>query len=110
MERRVCLLDVQVFSGVFGRNLNTNTDILCFKAKTARLFLSSIPPVQRISNTSIQNEILTGSSGKKPTVKVIFKDKTEMETDPSTMTFKELSNFFDRHSRKLSLKESIESQ
>lgn len=79
-------------------------------AKTARLFLSSIPPTQRVGGTSIQNVILSGNSTEKPVVKVFFKDKSEMEIDPSTVTFKEIGNFFDRHSRKLHLKESIESQ
>ncbi len=46
----------------------------------------------------------------KPTVKVVFKDKTELQADPTNMNFTELSNYFDRHSRKLALKESIESQ
>ncbi|CUS20324.1 LAQU0S01e04082g1_1 [Lachancea quebecensis] len=80
------------------------------EAKSARLFLSAIPPAQRLSGTSIKNELLTGGSSKTPTVKVTFKDKTEMEVDPTNLTFKELGNYFDRYSRKLSLKESIESQ
>ncbi|SCV02780.1 LAME_0H05160g1_1 [Lachancea meyersii CBS 8951] len=80
------------------------------EAKCARLLLSAIPPAQRISGVTIQNELLTAESTKKPIVKITFKDKTEMEADPSTLNFKELGNHFDRHSRKLSLKESIESQ
>ncbi|SCV05889.1 LANO_0H17414g1_1 [Lachancea nothofagi CBS 11611] len=80
------------------------------EAKSARLLLCAIPPAQRTSGTSIQNELLVNGSSKSPIVKITFKDKTEMEADPSSMTFKELGNYFDRHSRKLSLKESIESQ
>lgn len=79
-------------------------------AKTARLFLSAIPPSQRTSGLQLQNEVLVSGSNKKPTVKVTFKDKTELEADPSSMNFMELGNYFDRHSRKLALKESIESQ
>ncbi|CEP61795.1 mitochondrial 54S ribosomal protein mL53 LALA0_S04e00892g [Lachancea lanzarotensis] len=80
------------------------------EAKCARLLLSAIPPAQRLSGVSVQNELLTTDTTKKPTVKITFKDKAEMEVDPSGMTFKELGNYFDRHSRKLRLKESIESQ
>ncbi|QLG71162.1 hypothetical protein HG535_0B02000 [Zygotorulaspora mrakii] len=78
------------------------------EAKTARLLLSAIPPAQRIQGAQIQNEVLTSDSVKVPTVKITFKDKTEMEVDPRTTSFQEISNIFDRHSRKLSLKESIE--
>ncbi|SCU82431.1 LADA_0C05226g1_1 [Lachancea dasiensis] len=80
------------------------------EAKSARLLLSAIPPAQRLTGTSIQNKLLTAASTESPIVKITFKDKTEMEADPTKMTFKELGNYFDRHSRKLGLKESIESQ
>lgn len=72
------------------------------------MLLSSIPPAQRIQGTQVQNEVLTATSTKAPTVKITFKDKKEMEVDPTKLSFQELSNYFDRHSRQLSLKESIE--
>lgn len=81
---------------------------MMFIAKTARLILSAIPPAQRLQGTQIKNELLTANSTKTPSVKITFKDKTEMEVDPSKLSFQELSNIFDRHSRKLSLKESVE--
>ncbi|KAG0685501.1 39S ribosomal protein L44, mitochondrial [Kluyveromyces marxianus] len=62
------------------------------------------------SGLQLQNEVLMAGSTVKPTVKVVFKDKTELQADPTNMNFTELSNYFDRHSRKLALKESIESQ
>ncbi|CCE63889.1 hypothetical protein TPHA_0G00530 [Tetrapisispora phaffii CBS 4417] len=80
------------------------------EAKTARLFLGSIPPHQRQQGTTIQNKLLTEGSSEKPLLKVIFKDKKEMEADPTTMSFQEVSNLFDRHSKKLALKETIEKQ
>ncbi|EDO16569.1 hypothetical protein Kpol_1064p51 [Vanderwaltozyma polyspora DSM 70294] len=80
------------------------------EAKTARLFLCAIPPLQRMQGTMIQNELLTNGSTKKPILKVTFKDKTEMETNPGEMTFQEVSNYFDTHSRRLQLKETIEKQ
>ncbi|SCU78213.1 LAMI_0A03840g1_1 [Lachancea mirantina] len=78
------------------------------EAKTARLFLSSIPPTQRLSGLSLKNELLNGASTASPLVKVTFKDKTELELNPTGITFQEVGNFFDRHSRKLRLKETIE--
>ncbi|QLL32637.1 hypothetical protein HG536_0D01590 [Torulaspora globosa] len=78
------------------------------EAKTARLLLSSIPPAQRLQGTQIQTEVLTAQSNKSPIVRITFKDKHEMELDPSTANFQELSSYFDRHSRQLRLKESIE--
>lgn len=41
---------------------------------------------------------------------MVFKDKTEMELDPAGLSFGELSSHLDRYSRKLQLKENIESQ
>ncbi|GCE98114.1 39S ribosomal protein L44, mitochondrial [Zygosaccharomyces mellis] len=79
------------------------------EAKTARLLLSSIPPAQRQLGTQIQNEVLSSASNKTPIIKVTFKDKKTMEVDPTKYTFQELSNYFDAHSRQLSLKETIES-
>lgn len=82
----------------------------CLKlAKTARLLLSSIPPSQRQLGTQIKNEVLSNDSKKEPVIQVTFKDKKTMEVDPTKYTFQELSNYFDAHSRQLSLKETIES-
>ncbi|AET40637.1 mitochondrial 54S ribosomal protein mL53 Ecym_6255 [Eremothecium cymbalariae DBVPG len=80
------------------------------EAKNARLFLSAIPPIQRASSTKLSTELMTDSSTKPSLIKVTFKDKTIMEVDPGSMSFKEISSFFDRHSRKLQLKDSIESR
>ncbi|KAH3902806.1 probable 54S ribosomal protein L44, mitochondrial [Saccharomycodes ludwigii] len=90
----------------------TRFDPFGAEAKTARLFLSSIPPLQRNTTTSIKNELLTNNTkgNQKPLIKVTFKDKKEFEYDPSALTFKELGALLDRHSRQLSLKESIENQ
>lgn len=77
-------------------------------AKTARLLLSSIPSSQRQLGTQIQNEVLGNGSTKAPLIKVTFKDKKTMEVDPTKYSFQELSNYFDAHSRQLSLKDTIE--
>jgi large subunit ribosomal protein L53 len=58
---------------------------------------------------SIDSEILNTVSKKDPTIKVTYKDKKTLEADPTSQTFVELSEYFDRHSRQLQIKESIES-
>lgn len=75
-----------------------------------RLLLSSIPPVQRAQTTQITNELLNEQSTKTPLVKITYKDKKEMELDPSGYNFQELANYFDKHSRQLQIKETIENQ
>lgn len=82
-------------------------------ARTPRLFLAAIPPRQRLTGTKIQYEIIDSSTPadrKHPLIRVTYKDKKEMEVDTSNMTFQEVSNFFDGHSRKLRIKEAVESQ
>lgn len=71
-------------------------------AKSARIFLSRMPPTAKIdfkllNNPSDQQEI-----------KVAFKDKHVMTVDPSTMTVADLGDYFDSHSRKLAIKDSIQ--
>ncbi|GMM56946.1 mitochondrial 54S ribosomal protein YmL44 [Maudiozyma humilis] len=80
------------------------------EAKTARLFLAAIPPKQRILGTKIENELLNGTSAKEPIIKVTYKDKKEATVDPRTLSFLEIANKLDGHSRQLRLKETIENQ
>ncbi|CCK72293.1 mitochondrial 54S ribosomal protein mL53 KNAG_0J02120 [Huiozyma naganishii CBS 8797] len=77
-------------------------------AKTARMILSAIPPKQRTLGTKLQTELLKDSDSAGPIIKVTFKDKKEMEADPLKMTFQELSNYLDTHSRKLRLNKTIQ--
>ncbi|CAD6640020.1 HN1_G0020470.mRNA.1.CDS.1 [Saccharomyces cerevisiae] len=78
------------------------------EAKVARLVLAAIPPTQRNMGTQIQSEIISDYNKVKPLVKVTYKDKKEMEVDPSNMNFQELANHFDRHSKQLDLKHMLE--
>lgn len=71
--------------------------------------LASLSATQRSQNTQVQTTILR-DDGNTPLVHVTFRDKTEMSFDPRTMSFAELANTLDRHSRKLVLKETVESQ
>lgn len=58
--------------------------------------------------TQIQSEIISDYNRVKPLVKVTYKDKKEMEVDPSSMSFQELANHFDRYSKRLDLKHMLE--
>lgn len=81
---------------------------LFLSAKVARLVLAAIPPAQRNMGTQIQSEIISDYNKVKPIVKVTYKDKKELEVDPSSMNFQELANHFDRHSKQLDLKHMLE--
>lgn len=76
-------------------------------AKPARLFLARIPN-QLKSGCQVDCKLLSNPS-EKPLIKVTFKDKHTMEIDPSDKKFDDLSAHFDAHSRKLALKEALES-
>lgn len=74
-------------------------------AKAVRLFLARIPPQQK-SGCAIEFKILNNPSDK-PEVKVTYKDKNVIEINPEEKTFADLSSFFDTHSRKLAIKDAI---
>ncbi len=76
------------------------------EAKSARIFLSQIPPSLR-GICAVDFELLDAQSKNKPTVQVTFKDKTVMEGDPVTLKIADFANLFDRHSRKLQFQEEI---
>ncbi|KAH7579150.1 hypothetical protein J7297_05174 [Nakaseomyces glabratus] len=63
-----------------------------------------------MQSTQITNQLLTESSTATPLVKITYKDKKELELDPRGHSFEELANYFDRHSRQLQIKETIENQ
>ncbi|GMM35149.1 mitochondrial 54S ribosomal protein YmL44 [Saccharomycopsis crataegensis] len=75
--------------------------------KVARVFLSSIPPSMK-GSCSIDSQVLLSSSKVEPTIKVTFKDKKTIEADPRNLNVQELGNLFDRHSRQLGLKDSLQ--
>ncbi|CAI6847594.1 AAB_G0042730.mRNA.1.CDS.1 [Saccharomyces cerevisiae] len=91
----------------FGKEANDMV-ISLISAKVARSVLAAIPPTQRNMGTQIQSEIISDYNKVKPLVKVTYKDKKEMEVDPSNMNFQELANHFDRHSKQLDLKHMLE--
>lgn len=79
-------------------------DPFAASAKPVRLFLARIPSQQK-SGVAVDFKVLT--KNEKPSVSVTFKDKHVMDADPEAMTFQDLSEHFDQHSRKLALKAAI---
>ncbi|KAG5420582.1 MRPL44 [Candida metapsilosis] len=71
-------------------------------AKSARIFLSRMPATAKIDFKVINNP----SDQQK--IEVTFKDKFNMTADPSTMSVADLGDYFDAHSRKLAIKDSIQ--
>lgn len=75
-------------------------------AKPARLFLSRIPSSLK-SQCTVDFKVLPENSKELPVVEVIFKDKHKMSVNPEEVSFIELSNYFNSHSRKLAIKDAI---
>lgn len=77
-------------------------------AKPTRLLLSTIPLSMR-ATCKIDFKVLTASSAakEKPLIEVTFKDKVVMNADPQTMSFQDITDHFNTHSRKLALKDAI---
>ncbi|KAI5954552.1 MRPL44 [Candida jiufengensis] len=73
-------------------------------AKSARIFLSRMP-----STTKIDYKVLNGDSkDQQQEIKIVFKDKHVMKADPSEMNVADLTDYFNSHSRKLAIKDSIQ--
>ncbi|OLN88719.1 54S ribosomal protein L44, mitochondrial [Colletotrichum chlorophyti] len=70
-------------------------------AKSARLFLSFIPPTARQSGMTINTVLLPRNSTQAPSLVVKFKDGKEMNLEPEKMSIKNLIEEVDRHSRGL---------
>ncbi|GJC84149.1 mitochondrial ribosomal protein L44 [Colletotrichum tofieldiae] len=71
------------------------------KAKSARLFLSFIPPTARSSGMSIKTVLLPRTSTEPSSLFVKFKDGKEMSIDCEKMGIKNIIEEVDRHSRGL---------
>ncbi|KAK1986397.1 39S ribosomal protein L53/MRP-L53 [Colletotrichum cereale] len=70
-------------------------------AKSARLFLSFIPPTARSSGMAIKTVLLPRTSTEPPSLFVKFKDGKEMSIDCEKMGIKNIIEEVDRHSRGL---------
>ncbi|KAK4181578.1 39S ribosomal protein L53/MRP-L53-domain-containing protein [Triangularia setosa] len=68
-------------------------------AKSARLFLSFLPPNARSSGMSITTQLLPRSSTAPSKLYVKFKDGKELDLDADNMGIKSIIEEVDRHSR-----------
>ncbi|KAJ4297209.1 39S ribosomal protein L44, mitochondrial [Collariella sp. IMI 366227] len=70
-------------------------------SKSARLFISSLPPTARSSGMAISTQLLPRNSTAPSTLYVKFKDGKEMNLDCEAMGIKSIVEEVDRHSRLL---------
>lgn len=77
------------------------------KAKTARLFLSFLPPGARSGGMRIDTKLLPRASKEPSMVKLKFKDGKEMELDAEKLGIKGVVEEVDRHSRILGRQEEL---
>ncbi|KAL2124636.1 hypothetical protein VTJ04DRAFT_1001 [Mycothermus thermophilus] len=76
-------------------------------AKSARLFLSFLPPTARASGMNITTQLLPRHSTEPPTLYVKFKDGKEMNIDCTKTPIKSIVEEVDRHSRMLQKEEDL---
>ncbi|KAI9640868.1 39S ribosomal protein L44, mitochondrial [Ciborinia camelliae] len=76
------------------------------KAKTARLFLSVLPPNAR-QTMKIDTKILPRASKEPSLVRLKFKDGKEMNLDAEKLGIRGVSDEVDRHSRILARQEEL---
>ncbi|KAG4428368.1 hypothetical protein IFR05_016150 [Cadophora sp. M221] len=76
------------------------------KAKTARLFLSFLPPNAR-QTMKVDTKLLPRASRDRSVVAVKFKDGKEMKLDAEKLGIKGVVEEVDRHSRILSRQEEL---
>ncbi|KAF2001207.1 hypothetical protein P154DRAFT_464632 [Amniculicola lignicola CBS 123094] len=77
------------------------------RSKSARLFLSLIPPTARSDGMKIESKMLPRTSKEPATLDVKFKDGKEMKIDVEKMRITEVMEVVDRHSRQLARKEEL---
>ncbi|KAK9478323.1 hypothetical protein V1514DRAFT_331628 [Lipomyces japonicus] len=75
--------------------------------KTARVFLSLLPPRQR-NQIKLRTEFISANQPNEPIIKVTYKDGKVVEVNPAKLSVADAVEEFDRQSRKLLLKERIE--
>ncbi|KUJ23999.1 mitochondrial ribosomal protein L44 [Mollisia scopiformis] len=77
------------------------------KAKTARLFLSFLPPNARAGGMKISTRLLPRTSKEISFVELKFKDGKEMKLDAEKLGIKGVTEEVDRHSRILARQEEL---
>ncbi|KAF2831292.1 hypothetical protein CC86DRAFT_137340 [Ophiobolus disseminans] len=77
------------------------------RSKSARLFLSLIPPNARTEGMKVEAKMLPRTSQEPANLAVKFKDGKEMNLDLSKMRITDVMEEVDRHSRTLARKEEL---
>ncbi|KAL2128271.1 hypothetical protein VTI74DRAFT_9431 [Chaetomium olivicolor] len=85
----------------FITEVNTRFNPFSARSKSARLFLSFLPPTARSSGMSITTQLLPRHSMEPSKLHIKFKDGKEMNLDCETMGIKSIVEEVDRHSRLL---------
>ncbi|KAK0657630.1 39S ribosomal protein L53/MRP-L53-domain-containing protein [Cercophora newfieldiana] len=77
-------------------------------AKTARLFLTRLPPGARASGMNITTQLLPRASTEPSSLFIKFKDGHEMKLDCDTMNIKGVVEVVERHTRQLQKQADLE--
>ncbi|KAK3394293.1 39S ribosomal protein L53/MRP-L53-domain-containing protein [Podospora didyma] len=83
----------------FITDVTTKFNPFSANAKSARLFLSFLPPGARASGMNIKTQLLPRTSTEQSALHVKFKDGKEMTLDCENLGIKSIVEEVDRHSR-----------
>ncbi|KAK3695156.1 39S ribosomal protein L53/MRP-L53-domain-containing protein [Podospora appendiculata] len=83
----------------FITDVSTRFNPFSARSKSARLFLSFLPPTARSSGMTITTKLLARTSTEPSSLTVKFKDGKELNFDSDAMGIKSLIEEVDRHSR-----------
>jgi len=92
----------------FITEVSTRFNPFSASAKTARLFLTRIPPTARSQGMAIKTQLLPRDSQEPSSLRIKFKDGQEMKIDCGTTTLKNVVEIVDRHSRQLQKQADLE--
>ncbi|POS76055.1 mitochondrial ribosomal protein L44 [Diaporthe helianthi] len=85
----------------FITEVNTTFNPFSARSRSARLFLSFLPPTARSQGMAIQTKLLPRASTDKAALRVKFKDGKLLDLDCENLGIKSLVEECDRHSRAL---------
>jgi len=90
----------------FLTNISVTLNPFSNLSKSARIFLSLLPPDSR-QTIKINTKLLARTSDQPPKIAVTFKDGKLVELDAGKLSIKDLVEELDRHSRILRKKEEL---
>ncbi|KAL2156907.1 hypothetical protein VTH06DRAFT_2551 [Thermothelomyces fergusii] len=85
----------------FITDVTTRFNPFSARSRSARLFLSFLPPGARASGMNITTQLLPRTSKEPSTLYIKFRDGKEMKLDCENMPIKSIVEEVDRHSRML---------